>query len=87
MPMRPNRVAILVAGTGARGGYEAGALSMLVPRLRAAGREPSVYVGTSAGAINATLFAAFAHLPPPTKLVRFLTYGAPFRFPRCTDHR
>ena len=61
--MQLKRVAIVVGGAGARGGYEAGALSVLVPRLRAAGCEPSVYVGTSAGAITATLFAASTHLP------------------------
>jgi NTE family protein len=60
---RPRRVAVVVAGAGARGGYEAGALSVLLPRLHSAGIETSVYVGTSAGAINATIFAALAHLP------------------------
>ena len=62
--MHPKRVAIVVDGTGARGAYEAGTLSVLVPRLRAAGCEPRVYIGTGAGAITATLFAASAHLPP-----------------------
>ena len=62
--MQPKRVAIVVGGAGARGGYEAGALSVLVPRLRAAGCEPRVYIGAGAGAITATLFAASAHLPP-----------------------
>jgi NTE family protein len=62
--MHPTRVAIVVDGTGARGAYEAGALSVLVPRLRAAGCDPRVYVGAGAGAITATLLAASAHLPP-----------------------
>ncbi len=62
--MHPKRVAIVVDGTGARGAYEAGALSVLVPRLRAAGCEPRVYIGVGAGAITATLFAASSHLPP-----------------------
>jgi len=62
--MQLNRVAIVVGGTGACGGYEAGALSVLVPRLRAAGYEPRVYVGAGAGAIIATLFVASTHLPP-----------------------
>ncbi|HYB36448.1 MAG TPA: patatin-like phospholipase family protein [Mycobacterium sp.] len=62
--MQPKRVAIVVGATGARGGYEAGALSVLVPRLRAAGCEPRVYIGSSAGAITATLFVALTHLPP-----------------------
>jgi NTE family protein len=62
--VQPKRVAIVVGGAGARGGYEAGALSVLVPRLRAAGCEPRVYIGSGTGAITATLFAASAHLPP-----------------------
>ncbi len=70
--MPPKRVAIVVGGAGARGGYEAGALSVLVPRLRAVGCEPRVYVGTSAGAITATLFAASTHLPPADQARRVL---------------
>src|SRR3712207_620196 len=53
---------MVIAGAGARGAYEAGALSVIVPRLAAAGARPRVFVGTSAGAINATLLAAGAHL-------------------------
>lgn len=60
----PGRVAIVVAGAGARGGYEAGVLSVLVPRLYEAGAAPLTFVGTSAGAINAAIFAALSHLPP-----------------------
>lgn len=60
----PGRVAVVVAGAGARGGYEAGVLSVLVPRLYHAGVQNLMFVGTSAGAINATIFAALAHLPP-----------------------
>ncbi|WP_405064985.1 patatin-like phospholipase family protein [Kribbella sp. NBC_01510] len=60
---RPRRVAVVVAGAGARGGYEAGVLSVLLPCLEAAGVVPTLFVGTSAGAINATLYAAAAHLP------------------------
>ncbi|KAF0957713.1 patatin-like phospholipase family protein [Rhodococcus sp. T7] len=58
-----SRVAVVVAGAGARGAYEAGVLSVVVPFLRAAGVTPDLFIGTSAGAINATLFAAGAHLP------------------------
>lgn len=57
-------IAVVVAGAGARGAYEAGVLSVVVPFLRNAGLAPNLFIGTSAGAINATLFAAGAHLPP-----------------------
>lgn len=60
----PHRVAVVVTGAGARGGYEAGVLSVLVPRLYSSGVKTLMFVGTSAGAINATIFAALSHLPP-----------------------
>lgn len=53
----PERVGIVIAGAGARGAHEAGALSVIVPRLAAAGARPRVFVGTSAGALNNTLLA------------------------------
>jgi NTE family protein len=59
------RIAVVVAGAGARGAYEAGALGQLVPRLEQAGTAPDTFVGTSAGALNAVLLAAFAGGPPP----------------------
>ena len=68
----PRRVGLVVAGAGARGAYEAGALSVVVPRLAAAGARPRVFVGTSAGAINATLLAAGAHLPPEDQAAALL---------------
>ncbi|MGW6334350.1 patatin-like phospholipase family protein [Nocardia rhamnosiphila] len=68
----PGRVSVVVAGAGARGGYEAGVLSVLVPRLRGAGVETVRFVGTSAGAINATIFAALSHLPPDEQAQRAL---------------
>ena len=57
------RIAVVAAGAGARGAYEAGALAVLLPALEALDRSPGVFVGTSAGAINATLMAASAHRP------------------------
>ena len=68
----PQRVGLVIAGAGARGAYEAGALSVVVPRLAAAGARPRVFVGTSAGAINATLLAAGAHLSPEDQVAALL---------------
>ncbi|HEV8165687.1 MAG TPA: patatin-like phospholipase family protein, partial [Actinomycetota bacterium] len=56
-------VGLVLAGGGARGAYEAGVLSVLLPELARQGARPTVFVGTSAGAINATLYASLAHLP------------------------
>ena len=52
--------AIVVAGAGARGAYEAGILSVLVPRLLEEPGQKIVLVGTSAGAINTAILSAFA---------------------------
>jgi NTE family protein len=54
------RVGLVLSGGGARGAYEAGVLSVLVPVLEARGERPRIIVGTSVGALNAAYLAAGA---------------------------
>jgi len=61
-PRGNDPVALVLAGGCARGAYEFGALSVLLPKLEAAGQRPRILVGTSVGALNATYLAANAHL-------------------------
>lgn len=56
-------VGLVLAGGGARGAYEIGALSVLLAELDRRGERPVVVVGTSVGALNAAFLAATAHLP------------------------
>ena len=62
--------AIVTAGAGARGAYEAGVLSVALPTLLEEGEKNIVLVGTSAGALNAAIVAGAAHPggDPPGKL-------------------
>jgi NTE family protein len=55
-------VGLVLAGGGARGAYEAGVLSVLLPLLQARGQRPTVLVGSSVGAINAAYLGGSAHL-------------------------
>jgi NTE family protein len=70
-------IAAVLPGGGARGSYEVGALSELLPALEARGERVSVWCGTSVGAINAAAFASRAHLPAAeqTELARMLWTG------------
>jgi NTE family protein len=56
-------VALVTAGGGARGAYEMGALSVLLPALESDGQRPRLLIGTSVGALNAAFLASTAHLP------------------------
>lgn len=58
--VKTEAIAFVLAGGGARGAYEAGALSVLMPALERLGQRPSMLVGTSVGALNAA-YLATAH--------------------------
>jgi NTE family protein len=57
------RIALVLAGGGARGAYEAGALSIVLPELERRGERPTMYVGTSVGSLNAVALAGWHALP------------------------
>jgi NTE family protein len=50
-------VAVVLSGGGARGAYEAGVLSVLLPLMEDVDR-PRIVLGTSAGALNAAMLAS-----------------------------
>ena len=85
-PSRRNRgpVALVLAGGGARGAYEAGAISALLPEL-GADEQPRIVVGTSVGAINTAYVAANAEKSPgqlvagALELWRGIDYGRVLR--------
>lgn len=56
------QVGLVLAGGGARGAYEAGALATLLPYLEERGERPGIVLGTSIGALNGAFLAATAHL-------------------------
>ncbi len=55
------KVAVVLSGAAARGAFQAGALAEIIPVLEGQGLTPTIWLGTSAGSINATLFAAELH--------------------------
>jgi NTE family protein len=57
------KVALVLAGGGARGAYEIGVLSVLLPLLEERGERPDIVVGTSVGALNAAYLAATVDRP------------------------
>jgi NTE family protein len=64
------KIALVLAGGGARGAYEIGVLSELLPVLEARGERPDIVVGTSVGALNAAFLAATADRQVPEVVQR-----------------
>jgi NTE family protein len=58
----PGLIGSVLSGGGARGAYEAGVISILAPALEARGERPTLFVGTSVGAINAAYLGSSRHL-------------------------
>lgn len=56
------RTGVVLSGGGARGAYEAGAISILGPALQVRDERPTLFLGTSVGAINAAYMASSRHL-------------------------
>ncbi|WP_239396575.1 patatin-like phospholipase family protein [Frankia sp. CiP3] len=69
-----SHVGLLLTATGARGAFEAGALSVLLPQLEHTGIRPTIVVGAGAGAINAAFLASRAHLPAEQAVDELLTF-------------
>src|SRR4051812_43176103 len=65
-------IAVVLPGGGARGAYEAGALSVLLPALEARGERVQIVAGTSVGGINAAVVGALAALPAAEQAERLL---------------
>jgi NTE family protein len=73
-------IALVLAGGGARGAYEIGALSVILPALAKRGERVSIVVGTSAGALNAAWIAAHADLDPEAMIEAALPLWPQVRF-------
>jgi NTE family protein len=67
-------VALVMSGGGARGAYEIGVLSVLMPELERRGEKPSIIVGTSVGAFNAAFVASRAHRPADEAIEEGIRY-------------
>lgn len=64
------RVVVVLAGAAARGAFQAGALTEIIPALHARGLAPTLFLGTSVGAINAAFCGSHAHLSAEESVAR-----------------
>lgn len=72
--LEPPGIAVVLSGGGARGAYEAGALSVLLPEIERRGERVDLWCGTSVGAINAALFASLADREASDQVERALAH-------------
>ena len=77
-------VAIVLTGAAARGAFQAGAPSRIAPALERQGLRPSIYLGTSAGAINAALWGRTHICRPRWLLSECSPCGAAWTARMCT---
>src|ERR1700712_4135881 len=68
------QIGLVLPGGGARGAYEAGALSVLIGALHARGERIDIVCGTSVGGINAAVVAAVAAKPAAEQAETFLEH-------------
>lgn len=76
----------MLAGGGARGAYELGALSVLLPELERRRQRPRVIVGTSVGALNAAFLAGTAEQPVEEVVHRGLKIWQSLSFDDVLEH-
>ena len=77
-PRAAPKVAVVLPGGGARGAYEIGALSVLLPALERRGERVEIWCGTSVGAINATASPRSRTSRPASRHPPHLRSGATF---------
>ncbi|MGI8633180.1 MAG: patatin-like phospholipase family protein [Solirubrobacterales bacterium] len=77
---RAEGVALVLAGGGARGAYQAGVLAELIPELERRGEREVILSGASVGSINAVHLAATRHLGAQESVERCLELWKSLRF-------
>src|SRR4051794_9113082 len=80
----PGPVGLVLAGGGARGAYEMGALSALLPELPAED-QPRILVGTSVGALNCAYLAATADRSLNERLAKATAFWQQIRWEQVLE--